>query len=410
MNVLHLSFFYPDEVEPVTTHAIKRLIDCADAFANNRRISLHMFVPSDGIRVRSGNGHTVICDRIRTFPYGMRGFLKRCATSLGSALGDPRAFDLIHAHMLTMEGDLALGLKEQFGLRFVASVRSTDFILFRYKPYMKRHYLKIVDEAERLILIAPWMAAQLARVFGADWTKERAEKITFLYNIVDGPQIWKSDHNGRYVMPIVPHRSQLARKSVAATLCGIAELRRRGYPILLDIFGAGDGIGRIARWIERYGLQDYVTLRGNVPNEEMIHTLSNYKALFLCSKPETFGLVYIEALKAGIPIVHMAGTGIDGVFPQRPIGVAVKSRSSRSLADAFVRMDDRYATYKDAVRELHGDGTLEQFSSQSVQAQLREIYGQAVQWIANSDTIGNAHGTAACGIELDFSVEVKEAI
>jgi glycosyltransferase involved in cell wall biosynthesis len=211
-------------------------------------------------------------------------------------------------------------------------------------------------------------------------------------------------------MPIVPHRSQLARKSVAATLCGIAELRRRGYPILLDIFGAGDGIGRIARWIERYGLQDYVTLRGNVPNEEMIHTLSNYKALFLCSKPETFGLVYIEALKAGIPIVHMAGTGIDGVFPQRPIGVAVKSRSSRSLADAFVRMDDRYATYKDAVRELHGDGALEQFSSQSVQAQLREIYGQAVQWIANSDTIGNAHGTAACGIELDFSVEVKEAI
>lgn len=405
MNVLHLSFFYPDEVEPVTTHAIKRLIDCADAFANNRRISLHMFVPPDGITVRAGNGHTVICDRIRTFPYGMRGFLKRCAASLRGVLEDPAAFDLVHAHMLAMEGDLALDLKERFGLRFVASVRATDFILFRYKPYMKRHYLKIIDAAERLILISHWMADGLARVFGADWTEERARKITFLYNIVDGEQIWKPDHNGRYAMPIVPHRSQLARKSVAATLRGIAALKRGGHPVRLDIFGTGDGIGRIARWIERYGLRDCVALKGHVPNEMMVRTLSDYKALFLCSKPETFGLVYIEALKAGIPIVHMAGTGIDGVFPRWPIGVAVKSRSSRSLADAFAQMDGRYAACKDAVRELQAAGALERFSSRSVQVQLQGLYSRAAGWSANADALVNTHGVAAGGIEHDLAVE-----
>ena len=389
MKVLHLSFFYPDEIEPVTTHAIKRLIDCAEGFAENRRISLHMFIPKDGIKVRSGDGHLVICDRLAAFPYGMRRFLSRCSALLREGVRDVHDFDLVHAHMLAMEGELALDVKKRFGVRFVASVRSTDFILFRFKPYMKRRYLEIVDAAERLILIAPWMAGALQRAFGADWTAERAAKTVFVYNIVDGAECWKPVHNGRYVMPIVPHRSQLARKSVAATLRAIATLHRVGRPIELDIYGDGDGIGRIRHWIERYRLQHSVRLMGRVPNSEMIDTLSDYKALFLCSKPETFGLVYVEALKAGIPVVHMAGTGIDGVFPVGTIGVAARDRSKGALMDAFVEMERRHGDCKHAIRDLQRVGAVGRFSPRAVQEQLRRIYACATEAVgaAASDPI-----------------------
>ncbi|AIO77077.1 TPA: glycosyltransferase family 4 protein [Burkholderia multivorans] len=379
MKALHLSFFYPDEIEPVTTHAVKRLIECADGFAENRRVSLHMFLPDDGIRVRHGAGHVVICERLAAFPYGMRRFLTRCSALLREAVRDLHEFDLVHAHMLAMEGELALDIKKRFGVRFVASVRSTDFILFRFKPYMKRRYLEIVDAAERLILIAPWMAGALQRAFGNDWTAERAAKTVCVYNIVEGPERWKPVHNGRYVMPIVPHRSQLARKSVAATLRAIATLRRAGRSIELDIYGDGDGIDRIRRWIERYRLQHAVILKGKISNAEMIDALSDYKALFLCSKPETFGLVYVEALKAGIPVVHMAGTGIDGVFPADTIGVAACSRSIRALANAFVEMERCHAERRIAIRNLQSAGELKRFGARAVREQLHDIYARAIE-------------------------------
>ena len=398
MNVLHLSFFYPDEVEPVTTHAIKRLIDCADAFADNRRISLHMFLPRDGIRVRAGAGHTIVCERLRAFPYGMCAFLARCAGHLDTVLAKGAAFDLTHPHLLTMEGELALRIKQRYGVPFVASVRATDFVLFRFKPYMKRRYLEIVDAAERLVLIAPWMATGLARVFGREWTEARARKITFLYNIVDGPNRWQPAHNGRYALPIVAHRSQLRRKRIKATLRAIALLRDRGHRIELDIFGDGDGMDRIARWVGRYGLRSQVKFIGVLPNDKMIRALSEYKALFLCSMPETFGLVYIEALKAGIPIVYSARTGIDGVFPDASIGVAAADRSPNGLADAFVAMECRHREYKRAVRELQASDALARFTSRFVEGRLHELYSEAVS--VASGTTAHLPGRHPVGEEV----------
>lgn len=398
MNVLHLSFFYPDEVEPVTTHAIKRLIDCADAFAANQRISLHRFLPRDGIHVRAGAGHTIVCERLRAFPYGMRDFLARCAGHLDTVLATAGPFDLTHAHLLTMEGELALRIKQRYGVPFVASVRATDFVLFRFKPYMKRRYLEIIDASERLILIAPWMAGALARVFGRQWTEARARKITFLYNIVDGPNYWQPAHNGRYVLPIVAHRSQLRRKRIEATLRALAALRDRGRHVALDVFGDGDGMRRIVRWVEHYALQSHVTFKGVLPNEKMIRVLSEYKALFLCSMPETFGLVYIEALKAGIPIVYSEKTGIDGVFPGTEIGVTVADRSPNALADAFAAMEARHPEYKLAVRELQASNALAQFTSGHVERRLRELYTEAAA--SASDTCAELLGRQAVEEEV----------
>jgi glycosyltransferase involved in cell wall biosynthesis len=390
VNILHLSFFYPDEVESVTTHAIKNLIDCAATFAWNHCFSFHMKLPIDRVHVRKRTGHTIICHTYRTFPYGMRRFLQCCAESVRAELADTKPIDLVHAHMLTMEGVLALDIKQRFGIQYVVSVRATDFILFRFKPYLKHRYLQVVDEADRLILISPWMATALERVFGSQWTAERKAKIAFLYNVVDGPQYWHKENNGRYAMPIVPHQNQLGRKSVAATLRAISRLRREGYLVQLDIFGEGSGLGRIADWIALYRLSDLVTLKGNVPNRDMIATLQGYKALFLCSRPETFGLVYIEALKAGIPIVHMTDTGIDGLFPNHDIGLGVQSRSTRCLAEAFRQMDRKHALCKDEVFRLQVDGGLEPFSRQAMQAKLHDIYSHAVGTAAHEVDVGAA--------------------
>lgn len=42
------------------------------------------------------------------------------------------------------------------------------------------------------------------------------------------------------------------------------------------------------------------------------------------SKTETFGVVYIEALSQGLPVIYTEGQGIDGFYPDGEIGYGVK--------------------------------------------------------------------------------------
>ena len=46
----------------------------------------------------------------------------------------------------------------------------------------------------------------------------------------------------------------------------------------------------------------------------MLETLNGYTALVLPTLRETFGMVYIEALFAGVPILYSQDRGVDGFF------------------------------------------------------------------------------------------------
>ena len=65
----------------------------------------------------------------------------------------------------------------------------------------------------------------------------------------------------------------------------------------------------------------------------------------MASHSETFGLVYVEALSQGLPVLYTKGQGIDGVFEEN-IGEAVVSTSQKSLLSGLNKLINTYATYQ----------------------------------------------------------------
>ncbi len=53
---------------------------------------------------------------------------------------------------------------------------------------------------------------------------------------------------------------------------------------------------------------------GHVAPADMGRTMERYGAMVLPSFPESFGLVYLEALAAGIPVMSSRGYALDGFF------------------------------------------------------------------------------------------------
>lgn len=60
------------------------------------------------------------------------------------------------------------------------------------------------------------------------------------------------------------------------------------------------------------------------------------------SKYETFGLVYIEAMTQGLPIIYSAGQGVDGFYEEGEVGFSVKSGKVSDLKEKLQLLIEDY--------------------------------------------------------------------
>lgn len=377
-KILHLTFNYPDELSPHNTVAVKQLIQCAASFSDGFCVSLHDTFPQLKPYIRHYPNHAVIGCAGFPLYVALRPFLHRCLNLILGLDINIAQFRLIHAHRLTLEGYLARELHRHYGIPYCLSIRASDLQLLRLKPMLRETFFDVLNHATRIAVLAPWLHRAMFDVFKHRWCDRIEKKFLVLGNTVDGPLLFLPKSNGRYVMALKLNRSQLKRKNVLRTFKAIRQLRRDGTTLMLDVIGDGSGTAQTAMMIHRLGLDDQIKLIGHLPHEKMIDTLSAYKALLLCSYPETFGLVYLEALRAGIPIIHAKWTGVDGMFEGYPVGEAADARRVPSIMNALCAMEDNYPQRKQAVLALQQSRQLDAYVTANYTERLeKELYAPA---------------------------------
>ena len=96
--------------------------------------------------------------------------------------------------------------------------------------------------------------------------------------------------------------SRLApEKHVDLIVRAVAALHKQGHDIHFDIYGQGAEDKKIKKAIEETKAQDYVVLKGL--SDDLADIYPQYDAFISASFSEGFGLTYIEALNAGLPII-----------------------------------------------------------------------------------------------------------
>jgi len=84
----------------------------------------------------------------------------------------------------------------------------------------------------------------------------------------------------------------------------VAQLRAEGIPIILDLVGPpGGGILLLQEAMNRLDSEGaFITYRGSVPYEQLDGFYKNADIAVFASTCETFGMILIEAMSAGLPI------------------------------------------------------------------------------------------------------------
>lgn len=125
------------------------------------------------------------------------------------------------------------------------------------------------------------------------------------------------------------------RKRVA-DLLQAAVLLRRGIPeARVRIVGKGPEWESVVRAHGELGLGETVALLGDVSREQLADEYVNADLFCLPSVQEGFGIVFLEAMAAGLPVVACRAAAIPEVVEDGVTGVLVPPRDPRALAEAM---------------------------------------------------------------------------
>ena len=89
---------------------------------------------------------------------------------------------------------------------------------------------------------------------------------------------------------------------------------------------------------------DIIIVHGLIESKEELMRLYRSSDIFvMVSSNETFGLVYIEAISQGLPVIYSKGQGIDGYFSNGTIGYVCTPSNVNEIVHATKEIVDNYS-------------------------------------------------------------------
>ena len=244
--------------------------------------------------------------------------------------------DIIHAHTLFSDGSLADYFYRKFGTPYIVAIRSTDIDQFlRYKFWLKGYGKQILDNANRIVFITPALRKKFVHIYGEVYESKSVVIPNGIHESFVMPGI---EINGNLHSPveILYVGSFLRRKNVPALIRLVEQSGTR----LTIVGNGGNGEKKVLRMIRNSKNINYL---GRI--EELSHLIQVYRQsdiFIMTSKNETFGMVYIEAMSQGLPVVYSRNTGIDGLWEQGSIGYGVTPGSVTEMKIAIEKIAADY--------------------------------------------------------------------
>lgn len=334
-RVLHLSGEYPDSLNrqhnsPVVARLVGALAEAAPQWV----VSINRSSDPRHARCVEETPHHLAL-RYFALPYGLghRFFMRRLADTIAAWL-QRRGIrpTLIIGHKFTVEGMLAQRLAQQFGCAYALGfMATTDDKLWRALPWCRSDFRSVARGARAWIFPTPVTAGRfLPRLAPAP---RSACVIPYISGISAEPPAMRREVDSLSLLTVF-NFSNLRYKNFSRLVAAVMQLRAQGLPVRLHVAGHGepDDVARVERIIAQHGASAVVRRIGHVPAGEMRTTMARYGAMVLPSFPESFGLVYLEALAAGIPVLSSSGLALDGFFSAGYPGVTVNPRSVPAIA------------------------------------------------------------------------------
>ncbi|HLL90783.1 MAG TPA: glycosyltransferase family 4 protein [Tepidisphaeraceae bacterium] len=235
-------------------------------------------------------------------------------------LAQGRRYDTVFSFLVHANAVAAAASRFLPGVRFLQSIQTTQ-------PNPRWHWqVQALAQAaaERVVVPSPSVAAA-----AREWSDVPAEKLLVIPNAVGSAVPTAAG--------LAPSRQRICFvgrldpiKRVPDLVHAVALLEPR---YTLDVWGEGRDRAAIESAVDQCGVRSRVTVHGSTTTPQA--ALSAADVLVLPSDAEGFGLVLIEAMAAGVPVVATDVPGIRDVVRDGDNGLLVPPRDPSRLAQVI---------------------------------------------------------------------------
>lgn len=275
--------------------------------------------------------------------------------------------DIIHAHSAFWGGISAAYVAKKYNIPFVLTEHSS----MKYGKYIRESYKKYIynayDSANRLIAVGNGLKQEMK-----DYTKNSVEVI---HNLVDLSKFvpianCKEDNQiNLFSLSFLVDEKGMDYLIKAFN----QELKNRN--VLLKIGGDGPIKENLENLTKELELQDKITFLGALNRDEVVREMGVCDGFVLASEHETFGVVYLEAMAMGKPVLGTKNGGAEDIIKDYN-GIIVENRDVDALAKGLVKFVDSLDEFDN---NLIRQKVIENYSDNIIISKIKDVYASLME-------------------------------
>lgn len=230
--------------------------------------------------------------------------------------------------------------------------------------------LKAIRHADQLIVVSQWTRQRLLDIGGIE-----AKRIEILPNTYDDKRFLPGPYpealaarygirpSERVILTVARLEPGEGYKGYDRILEALPQICRAAGEVRFVIAGKGGDRGRLEEMASDFGVSEHVTFAGFVPDEELADHYRLADVFAMPSTGEGFGIVFLEAMGCGTPVLGGNQDGSVDALDGGKLGLLVDPTSVDAIAEGLIEL-------------LRRQGRDFWFDRQRLSAVVKERYGR----------------------------------
>jgi glycosyltransferase involved in cell wall biosynthesis len=244
-------------------------------------------------------------------------------------------FDLIHAHVALPDGYTGMNIAQEYKKPFIVTIHGQDlYITINRNKNCKLALKKVFKSANKIITVSSKLKKIAVNNIGYN------DKTMIIGNGISSNKIitkknnifHKSNANDINILSV---SYLIKRKGIDFNLKAFAKLISKYPNLKYQIIGDGPEKNCLKKLATNLGIDERVEFLGRLAHKEVLKYMAKADIFSLPSWNEGFGVVYIEAMAQGKPVIGCRGEGIEDFVEDGKTGMLVKPKDVDSLVEVL---------------------------------------------------------------------------
>jgi glycosyltransferase involved in cell wall biosynthesis len=217
--------------------------------------------------------------------------------------------------------------------------------------FPSRDWFEILKNAKKIVFLSiPYKERLLNEYVPEDYKKTFEDKSVVIPNGIN--KFWHENTNNNPISTDINtnniralYAGEIRRnKNIDGTIKALQILNNKGYNFHFDIVGMGlhDQKSYLRTIIKTANKTNFITLHPVANQAGLLNFYRNSHLFIMPSFTESFGLVYLEALSQGVPVIYSINEGFDKSFENGVIGSSADPHNPDSIATAIEKVLNDY--------------------------------------------------------------------